>query len=123
LSSYPLSRADKNNWAESELDPEFVFMDHSILTVARHYPSLFSVRLVNFNRLDPHQRWDEAHAAPTPRQNVSVKIQMDKRPSQIFWDCPEQTDGPQVLDFEYTDGTLTFQIPQINYIGLVAIYE
>jgi len=38
-------------------------------------------------------------------------------------DCPEQTDGPQVLKFEHSNGTLTFQIPQINFIGLVAIHE
>jgi len=123
LSSYTLSGVEKNSWAESELNPEFISTDNSIMTVPRCYPNSLSVQLVNFNGLDLHQRWDEAHAAPTPCCNVSIKIKMAERPAQIFWDCPEQTDGPQILDFEYTDGTLTFQIPQINYIGLVAIYE
>ena len=123
LGSYTLSNADKNNWAESELNPEFIFTDDSIMTVARQYPNSLSVQLVNFNGLDPHQRWDEAHAAPAPCKNISMKIQLEQRPSQIFWDCPEQTDGSQALDFEYTDGTLTLQIPQINFIGLAAIYE
>jgi dextranase len=123
LSSYSLSNADKNNWAESELNPEFIFTDESIMTVARRYPNSLSIQLVNFNGLDPHQRWDEAHAAPVPCQNISIKIKIDRRPSRIFWDCPELPDGPQALDFEYTDGILTFQIPQINYIGLAAIYE
>jgi len=123
LSSYTLSTADKNNWAESELDSEFIFTDNSIMTVARRYPKSLSIQLVNFNGLDLHQRWDETHTAPTPCQNVSVKMQIDKRPSQIFWDCPELTDGPRALDFEYTAGALTFQIPQINYLGLVSIHE
>jgi len=123
LSPYTLSTADKNNWAESELNPKFIFTDDSIMTVAWRYPNSLSVQLVNFNGLDPHQRWDEAHAAPAPCKNISMKIQLEQRPSQIFWDCPELTDGSQALDFEYTDETLTFQIPQINYIGLVAIYE
>jgi dextranase len=123
LSSYTLSATDKNNWAKSELDPKFIVTDQSIMTVTRRYPNSLSVQLVNFHGLDPHQRWNEAHAAPVLCQNISMKIQIDERPSQIFWDCPELTDGPHILDFEYTNGTLTFQIPQINYIGLVAIYE
>src|SRR5258706_1246441 len=123
LSSYTLSDVEKITWAESDLNPKTVSTDDSIMTVARRYPNSLSVRLINFNGLDLHQHWDEEHAAPTPFQNISIKIQIDNRPSQIFWDCPELTDGPEALDFEYTDETLTFQIPQIIYIGLVAIYD
>ncbi len=123
LSSYTLSAVEKNNLAEGELDPEFISAGDSMMTVTRRHPKSLSVQLVNFNGLDPHQRWDEVHAAPIPCQKVSIIIWMDNRPSQIFWDCPEQAEGPQTLDFEYTNGILTFQIPQINYIGLVAIRE
>jgi len=93
------------------------------MTVARRYPKSLVVQVVNFSGLDPQQRWDETHAAPIPRQDISIKIQILQRPTQIFLDCPEQTDGPQVLKFEHSNGTLTFQIPQINFIGLVAIHE
>src|SRR5258706_4383114 len=123
LSSYTLSAVEKNNLAEGELDPEFISAGDSMMTVTRRHPKSLSVQLVNFNGLDPHQRWDEVHAAPIPCQKVSIIIWMDNRPSQIFWDCPEQAEGPQTLDFEYTNGILTFQIPQINYIGLIAIHE
>jgi len=123
LSSYTLSDAEKENWAESELDPKFISIDDSIMTVARRYPKSLVVQVVNFSGLDPQQRWDETHAAPIPRQDISIKIQILQRPTQIFLDCPEQTDGPQVLKFEHSNGTLTFQIPQINFIGLVAIHE
>src|SRR5258706_11070315 len=123
LSSYTLSDVEKNNWAEGELNPEFISTGDSMMTVMRRHPKSLSVQLVNFDGLDLHQHWDEEHAAPTPFQNISIKIQIDNRPSQIFWDCPELTDGPEALDFEYTDETLTFQIPQIIYIGLVAIYD
>jgi len=123
LSSYTLSDVEKNGWAAGDLNPRFIAADDSVMTVARRYRKALSIQLVNFNGLDPHQRWDEAHAAPAPCQNISIKIQIDNRPSQIFWDCPELTAGPEALDFEYTDKTLTFQIPQISYIGLVAIYE
>jgi len=123
LSSYTLPIAEKDNWAASELNPEFITADDSIMTVARHYPNSLAIQLVNFYGLDPRQRWDETHVAPMPCQNVSIKIQVDKRPSQISWDCPEQSDGLRMLDFEHSNGILTFQIPQINFTGLVAIHE
>jgi dextranase len=123
LSSYTLSAAEKDNWAEDELNPKFISIDNFVMTVVRRYPRALAIQLVNFNGLDPHQRWDEMHAAPAPCQKVSIKVQTDKQPSHIFWDCPEQTDGAQTLDVEYADGTLIFQIPQINFMGLVAIHE
>jgi dextranase len=123
LRPYTLTVAEKDHWAESELNPEFISTDDAIMTVARRYPKSLVVQLVNFNGLVPHQHWDEAHPFPTPCRELSISIQMSQRPSQIFWDCPEQTDGPLALSFEYFNGTLTFQIPQINFIGLVAIHE
>ena len=123
LSSYALSDAEKDKWAQSERNPEFISTDDSIMTVARRYPKSLVIQLVNFNGLDPHQPWDEDHPFPTPCRKVSIRIRMSQRPSQIFWDCLERIDGPQELNFEYSNGTLTFQIPQINFIGLVAIHD
>jgi dextranase len=123
LRPYTLSMSEKEIWAGSELNPEFISTDDSIMTVARHYPKTLVVQLVNFNGLDTHPRWDAAHPFPTPCRRVPVRIQMSQRPSQIFWDCPEKTDSPQALDFEYANGKLTFQVPQINFIGLVTIHD
>ena len=123
LSSYALSEVEKDKWAQSERNPEFISTDDSIMTVARRYPKSLVIQLVNFHGLDPHQPWDEAHPFPTPCRKVSIRIQRSQRPSQIFWDCPEQTDGPRALSFEHFNGTLTFQIPQINFIGLVAVHD
>jgi len=123
LRPYRLSSTEKKHWANGELNPGFISMDDFIWTVIRRYPSLLIVKLINLSGLDAHQRWDEAHASPAPCQNITLKIQMHQRPAQILWDCPEQTNGPLALDFEHFNGTLTFQIPQINFTGLVAIYE
>jgi dextranase len=123
LQPYTLSAAEKEIWAEKGQNPEFFSTGDAIMTVARRCPKILVVQLVNFNDLDPHLSWNEAHPFPTPRRKVSIRIQMSQRPSQIFWDCPEQIDGPHELNFEYSSGTLTFQIPQINFIGLVAILD
>jgi len=123
LSPYTLSATEREIWSQGELNPRFIATDDAIWTVSRSYPKTMVVQLVNFINLASNQRWDEAHAVPTPCQNVFIKIQMPQRPVRIFWDCPEQTDGPQVINFEHADGILKFQIPQINFIGLVAIHE
>lgn len=123
LRPYTLSAVEKEAWAESELNPRFISIDGPIMTVVRHYPKILVVQMVNFSDLDSHQQWDVVHAAPTPRQNILVNIQLSKRPAQIFWDCPEQIDGAQAMTFEYSNGVLSLHIPQINYTGLVAIYE
>jgi dextranase len=123
LRPYILTANEKELWAEGELNPEFIYIDDSIWTIVRSYPNSIVIQLVNFSGLDPHQRWDEAHDAPTLCRNVSVNIQMSQQPTQIFWDCPERIGGFQALTFEYSNGTLMFRIPQINFIGLVAIYE
>jgi dextranase len=123
LRPYTLTANEKELWAESEWNPKVISTDVSIMTVGRRHAKSLVVQLVNFSGLDPHQRWDETHAAPTPCQNVSVKIHMSQRPAQIFWGCPEQIDGPQAVNFEHDDGILTFQIPQINFIGLVVIHD
>jgi hypothetical protein len=94
-----------------------------MMTVARRYPGLLVVTLVNFAGLDSHQRWDEAHPSPMPSSDVSIRIQMPQRPARIFWDCPEEAHGPQSLRFDYSKGILTTQIPHISLIGLVAIYD
>ncbi len=122
LRPYTLSTVEKEAWAESELNPKFISIDESIMTVARHHPKMLVVQMVNFSGLDSHQQWDVFHAAPTPCQNLLARIQLTKRPAQILWDCPEQQ-GSQVIDFEYSNGVLTFYIPQINYTGLVVIHE
>jgi dextranase len=123
LRPYNLSKGEKEFWAKSDLNPEFISTEEALWTVVRNYPKSFVVQLVNFTGLDPHQRWDEVHAASTLCQDVSIEIQLSRRPTQIFWDCPELTKGPQALDFEYSNEVLKFQVPQIHLIGLVAIYE
>ncbi|HKG53472.1 MAG TPA: glycoside hydrolase family 66 protein [Anaerolineales bacterium] len=123
LRPYSLLMSEKEIWAGGELNPEFISTDDSIMTVARRYPKSLMVQLVNFNGLDSHLRWNEAHPFPTPCWKVSIRIQMSQRPSQIFWDCPEKNDRPQALDFEYANGKLTFQVPQINFIGLISIHD
>jgi hypothetical protein len=122
LRPYTLSAAERAAWAQGELNPSFISASDSIWTVARRYPDKMVVQLMNFSGLASHQRWDEEHTAPAKCQNVSVKIQMLQRPAQVFWDAPELAAGPQALDFEYSNKVLTFQIPQINFIGLVVIY-
>ncbi|HEX9331360.1 MAG TPA: glycoside hydrolase family 66 protein [Anaerolineales bacterium] len=123
LRPYPLSAEEKERWAESELNPNHIITDDSIMTVVRNFPGKMILHLVNFTNLSVHSRWDEVHATPAPCQDVSVNIRRDRRPTKIFWDCPEQRKGIQELDFAYSKGILTFQIPQINFIGLVAIYD
>jgi dextranase len=123
LRPYTLSSLQKQVWSNGELNSELISIDNGIWTVMRNYPKSFVVQFINFSGLDPHQRWDEAHVAPTAGQDVSVKIQTPHCPTQVFWDCPEQMTGPQALHFEYSEGMLTFQIPHIQFIGLVAIHE
>ena len=123
LRPYTLPAAEKEVWSEGDLDPKFISMDESIMTLARQHPKLLVVQMVNFTGLEAHQQWDVVHAAPTPCQNVAVKIQMSHQPTQVFWDCPELLEGPQAIGFEHSKGVLTFHIPQINFTGLVAIHE
>ena len=123
LRTYALSAEEKGTWSESELDPAAITVGAPLTTVARRFPGFLVLTLVNFAALDSHQRWDEAHQAPTPSSDVSIKIQMPKRPARVFWDCPEAADGPRSLWFDHSEGILTIEIPQISLIGLVAIYD
>ncbi len=123
LRPYALSEAEKEKWAEDALNPKYISTSDSIMTVMRNFPKKMILHLVNFTDLGSHPRWDEDHAAPTPCQNVSISIQRSQSPTQIFWDSPEQTKGLQALNFEYSNRILTFQIPQINFIGLVVIHD
>jgi dextranase len=123
LRPYTLPDASKETWTRGELNPDFISTDNSIWVVARKYSGSLVLQLVNLSGLDPHQRWDEEHALPNPCENMTVRVEMNKYPSQILWDAPENTIGPQSLSFEYDSGTLTFQIPHIYLTGLVAIHE
>jgi dextranase len=123
LRPYILSEAAKENWATGELNPDYISTSDSIMTVTRNVPKKMILHLVNFTNLGSHPRWDEDHAAPTPCQNVSISIQRSQSPTQIFWDSPEQTKGLRTLNFECSSGTLSFQIPQINFTGLVLIHD
>jgi dextranase len=123
LRPYTLSSEEKETWSQGELNPRFVTTENSIWAVIRRNPEGYAIQLVNFTGLDSHPRWNEVHAAPSLREQISIKIQMPRRPSQVFWDAAEQTKGLQELQFEYNDGILSFQIPQINYIGLIIIYD
>jgi len=123
LRPYTLSTIQKEAWSNGELNSELISTDNDLWTVIRNFPESFVIQFINFSGLDPHQRWDEPHLAPKVCHDVSVKIQTSHCPTQVFWDCPEQTIGPQALHFEYSQGMLTFRISQINFIGLVAIHE
>lgn len=123
LRPYTLTPAGKELWSHGEWNPPSVSVEESIWTVVRRYPQTLSVQLVNFNGLDPHQRWDEFHAVPIIRENVTVKIQVPQPPSRVIWDAPEQAQGPLELSFDYNDGMLIFQIPQIHFIGLITIHD
>lgn len=123
LRPYTLSAAEKEAWSNGELNPKFISINETILTLLRRQPNLLIIHMVNFSNLDLHQQWDVVHPVPTLRQNVEVKIQMLRSPSKVLWDCPEQLEGIQIINFEYSDGVLTFDIPQIHITGLVAIYE
>jgi len=122
LRPYTLSAAEKEAWSNGELNPKFISIDETILTLLRRQSNLLIIHMVNFSNLDPHQQWDVVHPAPTLRQNVEVKIEMQHSPSKVLWDCPEQI-GPQNIPFEQADGILTIYIPQIHFAGLVVIHE
>jgi len=123
LRPYTLSDAERETWSQGEMNPKHISMEGEIWTISRSYPKTIVLSLVNFPTLVPNLRWDEAHADPAPSHNVCVKLQMPQHPRQILWDSPEQSEGPRALNFEYSNGMLTFQIPQIHFIGLVAIHE
>ena len=123
LRPYALHRSEREVWSTGASNPELISTDPSILTVARQYPKTLVITLVNFNGLDSHQHWDESHNSPVFCQHVPVKMQIFRRPVKVLWDCPENMDNVQELKFEYSDGALTFELPQIHYIGLVAIHE
>ena len=120
---YTLTSKRKQIWALGDVNHPLISSPDSIMAVMRRHGNLLVLQLVNFHGIDSHQRWDQPHAAPISIENVSVQLQMSHRPTQIFWDSPERTDGPQSLAFEHCNGTLTFQIPQIHTIGLIVIYD
>jgi dextranase len=123
LRPYNLSQSEIENWAAGNLTPAYIEAMDSILAIVRRHAKSLMIQLVNFSGLSPHQRWDEMHATPTPCQNIPIKITGVQRPAQVLWDCPERIEGPQSLSFAYADGTLTFRIPYIDFLGLVAIHE
>jgi len=123
LRPYALSADERERWSQAELNSVFISTEDNLWSVARSYPKTLVIQLVNFAGLDSHQRWDEAHKAPISCEEVIVKIQIPQRPAQVFWDCPEQIDGPQELGFEYSEGSLTLKIPHLDFTGLIAIHE
>jgi len=123
LKPYNLSASEREQWAGGELNPDFVKISDSIWSVVRHHAEALAIQFVNFTGLKGDPRWDEPHLTPTACQNVPVRVQTSRRPDRVFWDCPERSDGPQVLDFEFLNGELLFTIPQLNYTGLIYIHE
>lgn len=123
LRPYNLSPTDREKWSQSMFNPEFISINDSIWTVVRSYPKAMVIQLVNLTGLYRHQHWNEVHSTPAACKDVILRLQSPVRPAQILWDCPEQTSGPQILESEYSDGTLKVRIPKINFIGLVVIHE
>jgi hypothetical protein len=81
------------------------------------------IQLINFTGLDSHQHWNNTHPAPSPCADATLGIQFPRQPAQVVWDCPEQNNGPQILQTYYSDGMLTVKIPQIHFTGLIVIHE
>ena len=123
LRPYTLSEVEKERWAESDLNPSYISVDDSIMAVVRKQPQRTILQLVNFANVGFEAHWNETHAAPASCQNISVRVPRKQRPTNIFWDCPEQTEGPQSLEFEFSSGILKFQVPRINYTGLIVIHD
>ena len=122
LRPYTFSLSEKEKWAEGKLNPDFISTDEAIWTVARNFPDATAIQVVNFSGINSRQRWDDAHTSPTPREDVAIKIHRSHVPAEVLWDCPEETQLV-ALDFEYSNGMLAFQIPQINYAGMVVIHD
>jgi dextranase len=123
LRPYHLPDIEREQWSKGSLNPEFVRVPDSIWSVVRQYDEGRVIHFVNFTGLREEARWDEAHASPTPCRDVPVCIRGPQKPKCLSWDCPEQTQGPRPLDFEYSNGELQFLLPQINYLGLLHIDE
>ena len=123
LRCYSLSSSEREQWADGELNPDFVRVCDSIWSVVRHHPKALAIHFVNFTGLNMALQWDEAHPAPTACQNVLVRLQTSRRPDRVLWDCPERSEGLQVLDFEFLNGELHFTLPQLNNMGLISIHE
>jgi dextranase len=121
LGSYTLTGTEKKQWAEGSLDADFVTIDPAIWCVARPRPDGMSLTLVNFSDLDT-PRWDTIHTAPSPSQAVEMKITYPGRPRRVTWSNPEQANGPQALEFEYSDGVVQLTIPHIQIMGMITIH-
>jgi len=122
LRPYNLSSSERERWAEGYSKPDFVKVSDSIWSVIRRHAEALVIHFVNFTGLNVDPQWDETHPAPTACQNVPVRVQTSRRPDRVLWDCPERSDGPQVLNFEFSNAELRFTVPQLNYVGLVYIH-
>jgi dextranase len=79
------------------------------------------LHLVNHRGLGLQPRWDEPQPFPAPQVNLPVRLRLAEPPRRVFWAAPERpTDGLQPLDFEYTGGVLSVQIPRLENWTIVA---
>lgn len=123
LQAYDLPAAERSQWADGQLNPDFVETSDSIWSVARQHAGALTLQFVNFTGLNAEPQWDQPHPEPTTCRNISVRVRSPIRPGRVCWDCPEGSGGPQALDFEYSDGELAFILPQIQFAGLIHIHE
>lgn len=122
LGSYNLSTQERKIWADGELNPGSVFLGGSVWSVVHHLPDGLCISLVNMTGLD-NPCWNVAHPAPTPCQELPVRLKYPQEPGWAFWACPEQDSGPQALDFKFDSGELRFVIPYLRYSGVINIHD
>ena len=75
--------------------------------------------LVNFSGLED-ARWDRAHPAPVPLEDVSVKIRSSYPIVELWWVNPDgRSARPQLLDQEVENGHVV--VPSLSYWGLLLL--
>lgn len=123
MQSYSIRTDERQIWAQARFKPEEIIIDQAIWAVARQYPNGLAVNLVNFNGLEPEQTWDKPHASPSDCREVTVRIKAGKRPEKILWAYPEQTEGPETLNFDYENEHITFRLPSLKLLGVIFIHD
>lgn len=77
------------------------------------------VTLVNFSGLK-NARWDRAHPAPVPLEDVHVRIRGGQPVVGIWWVDPDgRLARPQLLDQEIENGSGQVVIPSLRYWGFL----
>jgi hypothetical protein len=99
----------------AHLDPGIeVDAPEGVTAITRSSAGLTAISLVNLP--DPDTRWDEAHPAPPPRTNLTIRV--EARIDRAWFARPEDPTArslKMVADQSHT----TFEIPRLDYFGVV----